>query len=103
MIRQPWNNAGRSGKVLPISLTGYVRTWVGQEAIVAVDRECAEAPGVRRSLPDRVQDLHVPNVVDEKGVLETHNEARSVHLHGKDCVGVTVVTYLGPLLEVAHL
>ena len=50
-----------------------------------------------------MQDFHVPNVVDEKRVLETHNETRSVHLNGKDRVGIAVVTYLGPLLEVANL
>ena len=50
-----------------------------------------------------MQDFHVPNVVDEKRVLETHNETRSVHLNSKDRVGIAVITYLGPLLEVANL
>ena len=61
-------------------LTSYVGSWIGQEAIVAVDREGAEASGVRRRLPNRVQDFHVPNIVNEEGVLETHNETRPVHL-----------------------
>ena len=89
-------------KNIGMRLTSYVGTWICQEAIVAVDREGAEASGVRRRLPNRVQDFHVSNVVYEKGVLETHNEARPVHLDSQDRVGVAVVAYLGPLLEVAN-
>ena len=50
-----------------------------------------------------MQDFHIPNVVDEKRVLKTHNETRSVHLDGEDRVGIAVIAYLGPLLEVANL
>ena len=57
---------------------------VGQVAVVRVGGEGAKPVLVRRRLSDGVQDLHVPDVVDEQRLLEADDQAlkTKVNNHG---------------------
>ena len=70
-------------------------TGVSQEAEVAcVRRESDQAAGVGRGGGDDVDHLHVSDVVDVEGLLQTHNQPRSVELDCEDGVAVAVLAYL---------
>ena len=81
-------------KELNLSSGGGAR--VGQVAVVAVDAEAAQTPGVGGRVSDGVQHLHVPDVVDVERLLQAHHQPRPVELHCQDGVTVAVLTYLRP-------
>ena len=86
-------------KELDLPRSGGAR--VGEEAVVAVDTEGTQTPGVGGSLSYRVENLHVSNVVNVERLLETDHQPSPVELDCQDSVTVAVLTYLRPLLEVA--
>lgn len=77
-------------------------TRISQITPIRIVGQGAQSGPVGRSLADRVQDLHVPDVVDEEGLLETDDQPRSVHLDREDSAGVAVIADLGAFLEVAN-
>lgn len=67
---------------------------VGEVAVVTVDAEGAQTPGVGRRVSDGVEDLHVPDVVNVERLLQADDQAGPVELHSQDGVAVAVLTYL---------
>lgn len=56
------------------------RTGICQITVLGVvDREGAEARGIRGRVAYRVQHLHVPNVVYVEGFLQTYHQTRPKH------------------------
>ena len=81
-------------RVEELDLAGGGGAGVGEVAVVTVDAEGAQAPGVGRRVSDRVEDLHVPDVVDVERLLQTDDQSSPVQLHCQDSVAVAVLTYL---------
>ena len=82
-------------RVKELDLAGGGGPGIGEVAVVTVDAQGAQAPGVGRRVSDRVEDLHVPDVVDVERLLQADNQPGPVELHGQDGVAVAVLTYLG--------
>ena len=75
---------------------------VGQETVVTVDAQGAQASRVGRSLSYRVENLHVSDVVDVERLLQADHQPGPVELDSQDGVAVAVLTDLRPFLEVTH-
>lgn len=60
------------GGIEDLHLPNGAGSGVGQEAVVGVGGEAAEAQRVWRGVPDGVQHLHVPDVVDVQALLQAY-------------------------------
>ena len=49
-------------------------SWVCKVAMIRVDGQCAESIFIGGCFTDRVQHLHVPDVVDEQRLFKAHNK-----------------------------
>lgn len=60
------------GGIKDLHLSDGAGTGVGQEAVVGVGRQAAEPQRVWRGVPDGVQHLHVPDIVDVQALLQAY-------------------------------
>lgn len=78
------------------------RTRVGEVAAISGRGQRAQAARVGRRVADRVEDLHVADIVNVERLFEAYHQPRAVELDGEDGVAVAVVAYFRALLVVAH-
>ena len=71
-------------RVEDLHLANLVAAGVGEVAVVVVHREGAQSVGVGGRVADRVQYLHVADVVDVEALLQTHDQP----LQKPSCVDV---------------
>lgn len=72
---------------------------IGHVRIGMVDREGTQTCWICRNIQDGLQQLHVFNVVNVNGLLQTHQQPLPVQPYGQDVAGVAVITDLCAFLE----
>lgn len=75
---------------------------VRQVANVTDGAQLAEPICVNWRIADRMNDLHVANVVDIKTVFQAHDQTRAIQLHRENRVGIRIIADFCSLLKVTH-